>query len=391
MSGTGKDYYAILEVERTATAEEIKTAYKKQAIKYHPDRNPGNKEAEERFKEAAAAYDVLRDPDKRARYDQFGEAGINGQGFGGGYSASSMNMDDIFSMFGNIFGGRNPFGDFGGFSENGYSGMANEKPRGGDLRMRVKLTLEEIAKGVTKKFKVKKYVPCSECNGSGSEKGGSTDTCPTCHGRGFVIHQQRSLFGIMQTQDVCPTCGGEGKIIKNKCHHCNGEGVVIGEEIVEVNIPAGVSEGMIVNVPRKGNAGRHGGENGNLQVIIEEEQHDTFIREDNNLIYNLLLTIAQATLGDTVDIPTIDGMTKISIKPGTQPGKVLRLRGKGLPSVKGYGDGTGDLVVNVSVYIPENINSKERELFESIKESENLQPDKKTKDNIFKRFRALFE
>ena len=352
-----KDYYAILGVERTATAEEIKTAYKKQAIRYHPDRNPGNKEAEEKFKEAAAAYDVLRDPEKRARYDQFGEAGVNGQGMGG-FGAGSMNMDDIFSMFGSIFGGRNPFsGGFGGFEESGYENAANGKPRGSDLRLRVKLTLEEISKGVTKKFKVKKYISCPECHGTGSE----------------------------------PTCGGEGLVIKNKCHHCNGEGVIIGEDIVEVNIPAGVAEGMIVNVPRKGNAGRHGGENGNLQVIIAEEKNDTFIREGQNLVYNLLLTVAQATLGDTVEIPTIDGTTKISIKPGTQPGKVLRLRGKGLPSVKGYGEGTGDLIVNVSVYIPEKLNEKEKKLFESIKESESIQPNSKTKESIFQKFRALFD
>lgn len=388
MSGTGKDYYAILGVERTATAEEIKTAYKKQAIRYHPDRNPGDKEAEEKFKEAAAAYDVLRDPDKRARYDQFGEAGINGQGMGG-FSASSMDMDDIFSMFGNIFGGRNPFDDMGGFNRG--RNTANTKPRGGDLRLRVKLTLEEIAKGVTKKFKVKKYVPCPECNGSGSEKGSSADVCPTCKGSGYVIRQQRSFFGIVQTQEVCHTCGGEGRVIKNKCHHCNGEGVVIGEEIVEVNIPAGVSEGMIVNVPKKGNYGRHGGECGNLQVIIEEEKNDTFIRDGQNLIYNLLLTVAQAALGDTIEIPTIDGTTKISIKPGTQPGKVLRLRGKGLPSVKGYGEGVGDLIVNVSVYIPEKLNEKERKLFESIKENESIQPNSNTKESIFQKFRALFD
>ena len=386
-----KDYYAILGVERTATAEEIKTAYKKQAIRYHPDRNPGNKEAEEKFKEAVVAYDVLRDPEKRARYDQFGEAGVNGQGMGG-FGAGSMNMDDIFSMFGSIFGGRNPFsGGFGGFEESGYENAANGKPRGSDLRLRVKLTLEEISKGVTKKFKVKKYISCPECHGTGSENGSSPDICPTCKGRGYVIHQQKSFFGIIQSQDVCPTCGGEGRVIKNKCHHCNGEGVIIGEDIVEVNIPAGVAEGMIVNVPRKGNAGRHGGENGNLQVIIAEEKNDTFIREGQNLVYNLLLTVAQATLGDTVEIPTIDGTTKISIKPGTQPGKVLRLRGKGLPSVKGYGEGTGDLIVNVSVYIPEKLNEKEKKLFESIKESESIQPNSKTKESIFQKFRALFD
>lgn len=391
MSETGKDYYSILGVERTATADEIKAAYKKQAIRYHPDRNPGNKEAEEKFKEAAAAYDVLRDPDKRARYDRFGEAGVNGHGFEGGFNSGSMDMEDIFSMFGNIFGGHNPFENFGGFGSTGYGESTVEKPRGSDLRLRVKLTLEEIAKGTTKKFKVKKYIPCPDCHGNGSEDGKSPEVCPSCKGRGYVIRQQRSMFGIMQTQTVCPTCGGEGRIVKHKCHHCNGEGVIIGEEVVDVNIPAGVAEGMIINVPRKGNAGRHGGENGNLQVQVEEEKHDIFIREDNNIVYNLLITIAQAVLGDTVDIPTIDGMTKISIKQGTQPGKVLRLRGKGLPSVKGYGEGTGDLIVNVSVYIPEELNEKERKLFEELKNCDNIKPNKTAKENIFQKFRALFD
>lgn len=390
MAGTGKDYYAILGVERTATADEIKAAYKKQAIRYHPDRNPGDKEAEEKFKEAAAAYDVLRDPEKRARYDQFGEAGVNGQGMDG-FSAGSMDMDDIFSMFGSIFGGRNPFSGFTGFDDDGFHASSRGGQRGSDLRLRVKLTLEEISAGVNKKFKVKKYVPCTECGGSGSEKGSSPEVCPTCKGRGYVVHQQRSFFGIVQSQNVCPTCGGERHVIRNKCRRCGGEGVVVGEDIVEVNIPAGVAEGMIVNVPRKGNAGRRGSESGNLQVIIAEEKSSTFVREGQNIIYNLLLTVAQAALGDTVEIPTIGGTTKISIKPGTQPGKVLRLRGKGLPPVKGYGSETGDLVVNISVYIPERLNEKEKKLFESLKESESIQPSSKTKESIFQKFRALFD
>ncbi len=380
-----KDYYKILGVERSATADEIKSAYKKMAIKYHPDRNPGDKEAEEKFKQAAEAYDVLRDPDRRSRYDQFGAAGVNGEGFGGFGGSGGMDMGDIFSMFGDIFGGFNGFGGFGGNS------ASAQRSQGGNLRLRVKLTLEEISTGVTKKFKLKKYITCPECGGSGAEKGSSAETCPTCHGQGHVLHQQRTILGIMQTQTVCPTCHGEGKIIKNKCNHCNGEGVVKDDEVVEVNIPAGVSEGMIVNVPGKGNAGRHGGINGDLQVIIEEIPHQTFIRDENDLVYNLLLTVPQAALGDTVDIPTLDGKTKITIKPGTQPGKVLRLRGKGLPAIKGYGSGVGDLIVNVSVYIPENLTKEEKNALESLRNSENLQPDKKVKETIFQKFRALFD
>lgn len=384
-----KDYYKILGVERSASADEIKSAYKKMAIKYHPDRNPGDKEAEEKFKQAAEAYDVLRDPDRRSRYDQFGAAGVNGEGFGGFGGGGSMDMNDIFSMFGDLFNGHNPFGGFSGFGGDG--GTATRRPQGGNLRLRVKLTLEEIATGVTKKFKLKKYINCPECGGSGAEKGSSAETCPTCHGRGQVLHQQRTILGIMQTQTVCPTCHGEGTVIKKKCNHCHGEGVVMDDEVVEVNIPAGVSEGMIVNVPGKGNAGRHGGISGDLQVVIEETPHQTFIRDGNDLVYNLLLTIPQAALGDTVDIPTLDGKTKITIKPGTQPGKVLRLRGKGLPSVKGYGSGTGDLIVNVSVYIPETLTKDEKNALESLRDSENLQPDKKVKETIFQKFRALFD
>lgn len=389
MADQEKDYYKILGVERTASADEIKAAYKKMAIRFHPDRNPGDKEAEEKFKQAAEAYDVLRDPDRRARYDQFGAAGVNGEGFGG-FSGGGMDMNDIFSMFGDLFNGHNPFGGFGGFGSDG-AGTGAQRPVGGNLRLRVKLTLEEIAKGTTKKFKLKKYVKCNECGGSGAEKGTTADTCPTCHGHGYVIKQQRTMFGIMQSQSVCSTCHGEGTVIKKKCHHCGGEGVVVDDEVVEVNIPAGVSEGMIVNVPGKGNAGRHGGLNGDLQVVIEETPHPLFIRDENDLVYNLLLTVSQAALGDTVDIPTLDGKTKITIKPGTQPGKVLRLRGKGLPPVKGYGSGVGDLIVNVSVYIPEKLSSEEKKAFESLKDSDNLKPNNETKESIFKKFRAIFD
>ena len=382
-----KDYYKILGVERSATADEIKRAYKKVAIKYHPDRNPGDKEAEEKFKQAAEAYDVLRDPDKRARYDQFGAAGVNGAGGFGGFSADSMDINDIFRHFSDIFSGSG-FGGFGGFG--GGGGASHAVRKGDDMRMKVKLTLAEIATGVTKRFKLRKQVHCPECGGSGCEKGHAPETCETCHGRGFVLRTQRSMFGMMQTQAPCPTCHGEGTIIKHACSHCHGNGVVQGEEIVEIKIPAGVGEGMMINVPEKGNAAPRGGINGDIQVIIEEAPHPDLIRDENDLIYNLLLTVPQATLGDTVEVPTIDGKARIKIEPGTQPGTALRLRGKGLPAVQGYGYGKGDIVVNISVYIPEHLTRKEKDAISSLKDSENLQPTSSIKDKIFKAFRNYF-
>lgn len=382
-----KDYYKILGVERSATADEIKRAYKKVAIKYHPDRNPGDKEAEEKFKQAAEAYDVLRDPDKRARYDQFGAAGVNGAGGFGGFSADSMDINDIFRHFRDIFSGSG-FGGFGGFG--GGGGASHAVRKGDDMRMKVKLTLAEIATGVTKRFKLRKQVHCPECGGSGCEKGHAPETCETCHGRGFVLRTQRSMFGMMQTQAPCPTCHGEGTIIKHACSHCHGNGVVQGEEIVEIKIPAGVGEGMMINVPEKGNAAPRGGINGDIQVIIEEAPHPDLIRDENDLIYNLLLTVPQATLGDTVEVPTIDGKARIKIEPGTQPGTALRLRGKGLPAVQGYGYGKGDIVVNISVYIPEHLTREEKDAISSLKDSENLQPTSSIKDKIFKAFRNYF-
>ncbi len=380
-----RDYYEVLGVSKTASDDEIKKAYKKMAIKYHPDRNPGDKEAEEKFKEAAEAYDVLRDPQKRARYDQFGPEGVHGAG---GFGGQSMNMDDIFSMFGDIFGGHG-FGGFGG----GFGGGRARKPqfRGGDLRLKVRLNLQDIATGVTKKFKVKKKVTCTHCHGSGAEGSNATETCPTCHGNGYVVKTQQSIFGMMQTQGVCPTCGGEGTIIKNKCKVCGGEGVVDGEEVIEVKIPAGVADGMVVNVPGKGHAARRNGVPGDIQVYIEEEPSKELLREDNNLIYNLLLDIPTAALGGSAEIPTIDGKVKIKIEPGTQPGKVVRLRGKGLPAVQGYGYGTGDLIVNISVYVPETLNREEKKALESMQKSENFAPNPSIKEKIFRKFKSYFE
>lgn len=384
-----RDYYEVLEVSKTATAEEIKKAYRKKAIQYHPDRNPGDKAAEEKFKEAAEAYDVLSNPDKRSRYDQFGHAGVSGAaGNGGPFGGFSggMSMDDIFSMFGDIFGGRGGFGGFGGYSD---SGASQRKFRGSDLRVKVKLTLKEISTGVEKKFKLKKYVTCPHCHGSGAEDGTSVDTCPTCHGSGSVVREQQTLLGVMRTRTTCSTCGGEGKVIKNKCKACSGEGVVYGEEIVTVKIPAGVGEGMQLSMRQKGNAGKHNGIAGDLLILVEEEADKSLIRDGNNLVYNLLLSFPTAALGGTVEIPTIDGKAKVKIEPGTQPGKVLRLRGKGLPDVNGYG--TGDLVVNVSIYVPETLSKEEKNVLEKLEGSDNFQPDTSIKEKIFKKFKSLFE
>ena len=383
-----RDYYEVLGVDKKASEDEIKKAYRKIAIKYHPDRNPGSKEAEEKFKEAAEAYDVLHDPQKRQQYDQFGfDAGKMG-GFGGGFS-TDFSMDDIFSMFGDVFGGRGGFSGFGGFG--GSQRQSTRQHRGNDLRLKVKLTLQEIATGTTKKFKVRKDIACPHCHGSGAEGNSGSETCPTCHGQGYVIRTSQSLFGMMQSQTTCPTCHGEGKVIKNKCTHCHGDGVVKGEEVVEINIPAGVAGGMVVNVPGKGNAGKHNGLNGNIQVLIEEESNDTFVRDGQDLIYNLLLDFPTAALGGQVDIPTIDGQkVRIKIEPGTQPGKTLRLRSKGLPAVQGYGRGMGDLIVNVSVYVPKTLSRQEKEMLESMKESDNFKGDSQTKKSIFDKFRNYF-
>src|SRR5574344_59027 len=386
-----RDYYEVLGVSKNATDDEIKKAYRTQAIKYHPDRNPGNKEAEEKCKEAAEAYDVLRDPEKRQRDDQFGPEGVNGAGgFGGFGGGGNMNMDDIFSMFGDIFGGHSGFG--GGFSGFGGGGRRQQAQfRGSDLRLKVRLSLQEIATGVTKKFKVKKDVCCSHCHGTGAEDGSTGDTCPTCHGNGYITHTTQSIFGMMQTQGVCPTCGGEGKVIKNKCRECGGTGVVKGEEVVEINIPAGVAQGMVVSVPGKGNTGRRNGINGDIQVLIEEGPNDTFVRDGNNLIYNLLLDFPTAALGGEVEIPTISGgKVRMKIEPGTQPGKTLRLRGKGLPAVQGYGRGNGDLIVNISVYVPKTLSRDEKKALEEMKKSDNFKGDSATKQSIFQKFRNYF-
>ena len=381
-----RDYYEVLGVDKKASEDEIKKAYRKIAIKYHPDRNPGDKTAEEKFKEAAEAYSVLSDKQKRQQYDQFGFDGPNMGGGFGGFGAGGFSMDDIFSMFGDVFGGRGGFSGFGGFG-----GGQRAQYRGTDLRLKVRLTLQEVSTGVTKKFKVRKDIVCSECNGSGAQKGSGSETCPTCHGQGYTVRTVRSILGMMQTQSECPTCHGEGTVIKNKCPHCSGQGIVKGEEVVEITIPAGVAEGMVVNVPGKGNAAPHNGVPGNIQVYVEEEPNDTFVRDGQDIIYNLLLDFPTAALGGEVDIPTIEGTkVKIKIEPGTQPGKTLRLRGKGLPAVQGYGSGRGVLVVQVSVYVPKTLDRQERQMLEQLRESDNFKGDASTKKSIFEKFKNYF-
>lgn len=387
-----RDYYEVLELKKDASVDEIKKAYRKKAIQYHPDKNPDSKEAEEKFKEAAEAYDALSNPDKRARYDQFGHAGMsgaagNGGPYGGGYGGGNMSMDDIFSMFGDIFGGHGG-GGFSGFGGGGGS-QQQRRFRGSDLRVKVKFTLKEVSTGAEKKFKLKKYVSCNHCHGSGAEGDGGAETCQTCRGSGTVIRNQQTILGTMQTRVTCPTCSGEGKIIKNKCKACSGDGVVYGEEVVSVNIPKGVAEGMQLSMSGKGNAGKHNGVSGDLLILIEEEPHEELIRDENDLIYNLLLSFPTAAIGGAVEIPTIDGKVKVKIDAGTQPGKVLRLRGKGLPNVNGYG--TGDLLVNVSVYVPEVLSKEEKSTLDKLEASENFKPNESIKKKIFKKFKSLFD
>lgn len=383
-----RDYYEVLGVSKDATADEIKKAYRKKAIQYHPDKNKGDKEAEEKFKEAAEAYGVLSDADKRAKYDQFGHS--MGAGFGGGGGGAygyggGMSMEDIFSHFGDIFG------DIGGFG-GGYSSR-RERPRqrvnkGTDLRITVKVTLKDIMNGVDKKLKIPKLVACSHCKGTGAKDGTAFKTCPRCHGAGYVETVQQTFMGAMRSQTVCPECDGEGKIISEPCSYCNGTGVEKKEEIVSFRIPAGVEDGMVLTMQGQGNAPRHGGVNGDLLIKIQEEKDPDLIREGDDLIYNLMLDIPTAVLGGSAEVPMVDGKARLKIPAGTQPGKVLRLRGKGLP--KFQSSQRGDLLVNVMVYMPEKLSDTEKAAIESLKDSPNIVPDKATSHRIFSRLRHIF-
>ncbi|MBN8703537.1 MAG: molecular chaperone DnaJ [Bacteroidetes bacterium] len=378
-----KDFYEILGVSRSASADEIKKAYRKLALQYHPDRNPNNKAAEDKFKEAAEAYEVLSDKDKRARYDQFGHAGMGAGagGFGGG--AGGMNMEDIFSNFGDIFGDAFGFGGGGG-----RGGRRVQK--GSNLRIKVKLTLEEIANGVEKKIKVHKHVSCKSCHGSGAASGSGTQNCSTCRGSGYVNRITNTILGQMQTSAPCPTCHGEGQTIKDKCKPCGGDGIVRDEEVIAINLPAGVVEGMQLSMGGKGNAAPRGGVNGDLIVVIEEIEHEFLKREGINLFYDQYINFADAALGTSVEVPTIDGKAKIKIDSGTQSGKVLRLKGKGIPDINGYG--RGDMLVNINVWTPQNLTSEERKILEKFKDAENFHPHpNKNNKSFFERMKEYFE
>ena len=379
-----RDYYEVLGVSKSADATEIKKAYRKLALKYHPDKNPGDKEAEEKFKEAAEAYDVLSNEEKRHRYDQFGHAGVGGAGQGG--FGGGMSMDDIFSQFGDIFGSFGGFSGFGGFGGGRGSRRVN---RGTNLRVKVKMSLQEIATGIEKKIKVKKYVACQHCNGTGARDGKSYSTCSTCKGSGQVTRVQNTILGAMQTTSTCPTCEGEGKIINEKCTFCNGEGVLMSEKVISINIPAGVAEGMQLSLSGKGNAARRGGVNGDLIVLIEEEEHPELVRDGNDLLYNVFIGYPEAVLGETVEIPTIEGKVKVKIEAGTQPGRILRLRGKGLPDVNGYGK--GDLLAKVNVWIPKNLSKDEKKLVEKMRETEGFKPGSGDKKSIFSKMKDFFD
>jgi molecular chaperone DnaJ len=367
---TKSDYYEILGVGRSATQDEIKSAYRKFALKHHPDRNPGNKEAEEMFKQGAEAYEVLSDPDKRARYDHYGHDGLRGTGFHG-----FDNVNDIFSAFSDIFGGfggGSIFDDFFGTARGRRSGARTTGIQGSDLKITLKLSLEEISDGAEKTLKIKRYQKCSTCKGSGSKPGTSLTDCYVCHGTGEIRHVSRSMFGQYINVSVCHNCNGEGKVVKEKCESCNGEGRVKGETTVKVNIPAGVSSGNYIPLRGQGNAGVRNGEPGDLIVLIEELEHKHFTREEDDIIYNLNISITDAVLGAEIEVPVLGGTAKLKIEPGTQPGKILRMREKGIRHLSR--GGRGDQLNIINVYIPNKLTGKEKELFKELERSENLKP-----------------
>ena len=382
-----RDYYEVLGVDKSATADDIKRAYRKLAVKYHPDKNPGNKEAEEKFKEAAEAYSVLSDSDKKMKYDQFGHAGVDGAGpdFSGGFG----NLNDILNdLFGGAFGGG--FGGFGGFGGGFGGGQRRERVyRGRDIRVRVKLTLEEIAKGVEKEISIEKNVPCPDCGGRGARNSSDVKTCPGCNGTGQVQRVVNSFLGQTVTYSTCQQCGGEGKIISNPCHTCNGTGLVRQRETIKVKIPAGVEAGMQMTVQGEGHAAKNNGINGDLLVVIEEQEHPDFRREGSNLLYTKVISIVDAMLGCEVEIPCLDGKYKVKVEPGTQSGTVVRLRGKGLPSVNSYG--TGDLYVKLAVWIPKKLTKDEKALFESMRHNDSIVPNPTKEDkSFFEKLKDLF-
>ncbi|RMH65957.1 MAG: molecular chaperone DnaJ [Calditrichaeota bacterium] len=375
-----RDYYVVLGVERTATIEEIKKAYRKKAMKYHPDKNPGDKEAEEKFKEVAEAYAILGDEEKRQRYDRYGHAGeqMGGDPFGGfgGVDLSEalrQFMEQGFGGFGDIFGG--------GQSRR----KRNSRKRGADLQLRLKLDLEEIATGTRKKIKVNKKIVCETCNGSGSARYSKTVECAYCKGSGEIRQVSQSLFGQFVNIQTCPKCNGEGQVIENPCATCGGEGRVNGTKTIEVNIPAGVKTGNYIPLNGEGHAGLRGGTPGDLIVHIEEKPHKIFERQGDDVVLLLPVSFINLALGAEIEIPTLIGKSKLTIAPGTQTGKILRMRGKGIPHLNG--SGIGDQLVQVQVYIPERLSSREKEILKELGESANFSPDEHAKKSMFQKFR----
>ena len=387
-----RDYYEVLGVDKSASADEIKKAYRKLAVKYHPDKNPGDKEAEEKFKEAAEAYSILSDSDKKAKYDQFGHAGVDGAGpdFSGGFGNLNDILNDLFGgAFGGGFGG---FSGFGGGFGGGRPGQRQQRVyRGRDIRVRVKLTLEEIAKGVEKEISIEKSVPCTECGGKGAKNSSDVKTCSACGGTGQVQRVTNSLFGQTVTYSTCQQCGGEGKIITNPCRNCGGTGLVRKRETIKVKIPAGVEAGMQLTIQGEGHAAKNNGINGDLLVVIEEQEHPNLKREGNNLYYTKIISMPDAILGAEVEIPCLDGPYKIKVDSGTQSGTVVRLRGKGLPTVNGYG-GTGDLYVKFAVWIPKRLDREDKALIESLRDKEAFKPNPTKEDkSFFDKLKDLFD
>jgi molecular chaperone DnaJ len=382
---TKRDYYEILGVGKNADIEEIKKSYRKLAIKYHPDKNPDDPTAEDKFKEAAEAYDVLSNPDKRKRYDMYGHQGVNG---GSGFGSGGFSVDDIFSHFGDIFGGGSgsPFEGF--FSGGGQSRAYARK--GSNLRIKLKLNLEEIAEGVEKKIKVKRHVTCQTCKGNGSKGGASLKTCQTCNGTGQVRKVMSTMLGQMISTNTCHTCQGEGKIIQDKCETCFGEGRILEEELITINIPAGVSEGMELAMRGKGNVPPRGGVAGDLLIGIEEVPHEELQRDGKNLIYHLHISFVDAALGTQVEVPSIGGRVRVNIPEGTQSGEIFRLKGKGIRDLDGYEK--GDLLIQVNIWTPQNLSKEERQLLEKLRDSSNFSPhpSKKSK-SIFERFKEFFQ
>lgn len=380
-----RDYYEVLNVGKDASADDIKKAYRKVAMQYHPDRNPGDKGAEDKFKEAAEAYEVLSDSDKKAQYDRFGHAGLNGNGRGFG---GASNMEDIFSQFGDIFGD-DIFGSFFGGGGRRGGGQRNRGVRGSNLRIKLKLNYEEIAKGVSKQIKVKKHVVCTTCNGNGAKDKNSVQTCGTCGGSGQVRKVSNTFLGQMQTVTTCPTCNGEGATITHKCSSCKGEGRVYGEETVSIDIPAGVQEGMQLSVGGRGNAGERGGAAGDLIILIEEEQHKDLHRDGVNVAFELHISFTDAVFGTQVEVPTIDGRAKIKIPAGTQSGKIFRLKGKGFPAVNSYEK--GDQLIYVNVWTPQNVSNEEKDILEKLGQSPNFKPQPEKSDkSFFDKVREMF-